>query len=80
MLNILILSVFGTKLSIKAKFLPSERDVKRLFEQAKNIDVERSIFFPSRRGCKFNVKLNITNCNYINFWLMFHCASSPTLL
>ena len=49
MFDILILSLFGTKLSIMAKFLPSERDVQRLFEQAKNIDVEKSIFFPSRR-------------------------------
>ena len=67
MFYFLILSVFGTKLSIKAKFLPSERDVQRLFEQAKNIDVEKSIFFPSRRGWKFNVKYEV----YINKKLIF---------
>ena len=50
MFNILILSVVGTKLSITAKLLPSEREVQRLFEQAKNIDVEKSILFPSRTG------------------------------
>ena len=50
MFNILILSVVGTRLPITAKFLPSEQEVQRLFEEAKNIDVEKSIFFPSRRG------------------------------
>ena len=50
MFNILILSVVGTRLPITAKLLPSEREVQRLFEEAKNIDVEKSIFFPSRRG------------------------------